>query len=47
MANIKLNDTPIAKRQSLSLDMCPKTPQEKKRMTRVPYANAIGASCIQ
>ena len=41
VANCKHKDTPIAKGQSLSLDMCPKTPQEKERMTRVPFANAI------
>ena len=42
MADCKSMDTPIAKGQSLSLDMYPKTPQEKERMTRIPYTNAIG-----
>ncbi|KAH9685886.1 hypothetical protein KPL70_014146 [Citrus sinensis] len=43
MVVCKPMDTPIAKGQSLSLDMCPKTPQEKERISRVPYANAIGS----
>ncbi|KAH9678644.1 Integrase catalytic domain-containing protein [Citrus sinensis] len=43
MADCKPMDTPIAKGQSLSLDMCHNTPQEKEKMARVPYANAIGS----
>ena len=43
MVDCKPMDTPIVKRQSLSLDMCPKTPQEKERIFRVPYANVIGS----
>ena len=43
MADCKLIDTPIAKVQSLNLDMCPKIPQENERMTRVPYVNVIGS----
>ena len=47
VADCKHKDTPIAKGQSLSLDLCPKTPQEKERMTRVPFANAIGSlKCV-
>ncbi|KAH9686018.1 hypothetical protein KPL70_014192 [Citrus sinensis] len=42
MVDCKPMDTPITKGQSLSLDMCLKTPQEKERIARVPYANAIG-----
>ena len=40
MHNCKLIDTPVAKNESLSLDMCPKTQDEKEKMARVPYANA-------
>ena len=36
-------DTPIAKGQYLSLEMCPKTPEERSRMARVPYASAVGS----
>ena len=36
-------DTPIAKGQYLSLEMCPKTPEELSRMARVPYASAVGS----
>ena len=43
MVDYKPMDTLIAKGQSLSLDMCPKTPQEKERIFRVPYANVIGS----
>ena len=28
---------------SLSKDMCPSTPQESERMSRIPYASAIGS----
>ena len=43
MHNCKPIDTSVAKNESLSLDMCPKTQDEKEKMTRVPYANAIGS----
>ena len=43
MVDYKPMDTLIAKGQSLSLDMCPKTPQEKEKMARVLYVNAIGS----
>ena len=43
MHNCKLIDTPVAKNESLSLDMCPKTTDEKEKMARVPYANAVGS----
>lgn len=35
--------TPISKGHALSNKMCPKTPEERERMTRVPYRNAIGS----
>ncbi|XP_065628547.1 secreted RxLR effector protein 161-like [Quercus suber] len=41
--NCKPIDTPVAKNESLSLDMCPKTQDEKEKMARVPYANAVGS----
>ena len=43
MANCKPMDTPIAKGQYLSLEMCPKTPEERSRMAKVPYASAVGS----
>ena len=43
MANCKPMDTPISKGQKLSLKMCPKTPEERDKMSRVPYSNAIGS----
>ena len=43
MHNCKPIDTPVAKNESLGLDMCPKTKDEKEKMARVPYANAIGS----
>ena len=36
-------DTPIAKGEGLSLSMCPKTPDKKKEMEKVPYASAVGS----
>ena len=42
MVDCKSMETPTVKGQSLSLVMYPKTPQEKERMTRIPYTNAIG-----
>lgn len=36
-------DTPVDKGQFLSLDQCPKTDLEKKQMSDVPYASAIGS----
>ena len=41
MHNCKLIDILVAKNESLSLDMCPKTKDEKEKMARVPYANAV------
>ena len=43
MHNCKPIDTPIAKNESSSLDMCPKTQDEKEKMARVPYANPVGS----
>ena len=43
MQDSKPMDTPIDKSLSLSRDMCPKTPEEKEKMSRVPYANAVSS----
>ena len=42
MENSKTIDTPVEKGSDLYLDQCPKTNEEKKRMSKVPYAEAIG-----
>ena len=36
-------DTPFARGENLSLDVCPKTPEEKKEMDSVPYSSVIGS----
>ena len=36
-------DTPIDKSLSLSRDMCPKTPKEKEKMSKLSYASAVGS----
>ena len=36
-------DTPIARGETLSLEMCPKTKKEKEDMSRVPYSSAVGS----
>ena len=41
MTNCKPMDALIAKGQYLSLEMCPKTPEERNRMARVPYASVV------
>ena len=41
MVDCKPMDTPIAKGETLSLKMCPKTREEQKDMERVPYASAV------
>ena len=39
----KSMDIPVDKSLSLSRDMCPKTREEKEKMSRVPYASVIGS----
>ena len=34
-------DAPVEKNLSLSLNMCPKTPNEKEQMSKVPYSSAV------
>jgi hypothetical protein len=41
MHDCKPIDTPIAKNESLSQNMCPTTQDEQEKMGRVPYANVI------
>ena len=36
-------DTLVKKNLSLSLDMCPKIPNEKEQMSKVPYSNVVGS----
>ena len=36
-------DTFVDKSLSLSRDMCPKTPEEKEKMSKVPYASVVGS----
>lgn len=43
MQDNKPIDTLIDKSLSLSSDMCPKTVKENEKMSRVPYANAVGS----
>ena len=43
MQDSKPMDTHVNKSLSLSRDMCLKTPEEKKKMPRVPYASAVGS----
>ena len=35
-------DTPMAKNENLTKDMCSKTPEQIERMRNVPYANVVG-----
>ena len=41
MQGCKPIDTPIEKGDTLSLDMYPKTQEEKEKMAQVPYFSAI------
>ena len=41
MQDCKLMDTHLERNLSLSLDMCPKSTEEKEQMSKVPYFNAI------
>ncbi|CAL0318564.1 unnamed protein product [Lupinus luteus] len=42
MSNAQVVSTPLANHFKLSLDQCPKTDEEKKYMSKVPYASAVG-----
>ena len=41
MHDCKPMDTAVERNLSLSLDMCPKSPEEKEQMSKVPYSSAI------
>ena len=43
LSSCKLVDTPVSKGEALSLNMCPKNPQEREEMSRVPYASVVGS----
>ena len=43
MQDSKLMDTSVDKSLSFSRDMCLKTPEEKKKMSKVPYASVVGS----
>ena len=43
MHDCKPMDTPIERNLNLSLDICPKLPEEKEQMSKVPYSSAIGS----
>ena len=43
MHDCKPMDTPIERNLSLSLDMCPKSAEEKEQMFKSPYSSAIGS----
>lgn len=38
----KSMDTPKARGETLSLEMCPRTENEKEDMSRVPYSSVVG-----
>ena len=42
MNNVKHVNVPIASHFKLYSDLSPRTNEEKKYMSRVPYANAVG-----
>ena len=43
MQDSKPMDTSVDKSLSLSRDMCPKTSKEKEKMSKIPYASAVGS----
>ena len=43
MHDCKPMDTPVERNLNLSIDMCPKSPEEKEKMSKVPYSNVIGS----
>ena len=43
MENCNPIDTPMAKGEKLSNNLCPKTLKQKKRMEKVPYASVVGS----
>ena len=43
MENAKAVSTPLPSHLKLTKEMCPKTKEEEDRMSKVPYASAIGS----
>ena len=43
MQDSKQMDTFVDKSLSLNRDICPKTPKEKEKMSRVPYVSVVGS----
>ena len=41
--NCNLIDTPMAKGEKLSNNLCPNNLKQKERMEKVPYANVVGS----
>ena len=41
MHDCKPMDTPVERNLSLSLDMCPKSPEEKRQMSKIPYSSVV------
>ena len=43
MHDCKPMDTPVERNLILSLDMCPKTSEEKAQMSKIPYSGVVGS----
>lgn len=43
MENAKAVSTPLPSHLKLTKEMCPKTQEEKVKMSKVPYASAVGS----
>ena len=43
MENAKAISTPLPSHLKLTNEMCPKTQEEEDKMSKVPYASAIGS----
>ena len=46
MNNSKFIDTLVDKGLTLSIEDCPKTDEEKRKMCTVPYASVVGSLCM-
>ena len=43
MENAKVVRTPLPSHLKLTKEMCPKTQEEEDKMSKVPYASAVGS----
>ena len=43
MENAKVVSTPLPGHLKLTKEMCPKTQEEEDKMSKVPYASAVGS----